>query len=96
MTLGESLKQLRVDYGMRQSDVSETSGLHLQYIRNLENDRLNPTIRTIEKYLFPFGMTIGDLYTRNLKDMSHMVEKLEKERDKVKTLLQEAQSLLEK
>ncbi|MBI3941254.1 MAG: helix-turn-helix transcriptional regulator [Acidobacteria bacterium] len=49
MSVGKKILQLRVQSGRTQRDVAQLTGLAVSYLSRLENDRLNPSLRTLTK-----------------------------------------------
>ena len=71
MTLGKRLKLIRKDNNYRLIDVHEGTGLSLPYISELENNKSNPSIKTMEALAIFYRMTVGDL----LADIDDMNDK---------------------
>jgi transcriptional regulator with XRE-family HTH domain len=57
IAFSSSLRKIRQSYGYTQSELAELSQLHISYISMLENGRRNPTLITIEKLAFAFGIS---------------------------------------
>lgn len=94
MKLGEKIKQLRIDAGLTQPDLSEKAAIEQSYLSKLENDKGAPSFEVISKIAAAFNidaMTLIDsLDTSYISDnLAHLPEvaiKLEerKERQKAK------------
>lgn len=51
MSLGENLRRLRIDKGLTQGDLSNSSGVGLGQISKLERNKADPTLSTIYKLM---------------------------------------------
>ncbi len=49
MTLGKKILELRLRSKKTQQQVSQSTGLAVSYLSRLENDRINPSVRTVSK-----------------------------------------------
>jgi len=49
MTIGKSLLRLRMEQGMTQGEVGARAGLATSYISRIENDRIQPTMGTLNR-----------------------------------------------
>ena len=49
MSIGLRMRELRVDAGLTQKDISERSGVAVSYLSRIENDRINPSVPTLHK-----------------------------------------------
>lgn len=59
---GKRLKVLRSRYELTQEQLGERSGLHYNYIGNIETGRQNPTLETLEKLAQAFDITMSELF----------------------------------
>ena len=70
MTLGELIKQYRVDHGLSQGDFAKLSGFSRGYVSMLENNK-NPqsglpialTLETMQKAALGMGISVNDLFS---------------------------------
>ena len=60
MTIGEAAKQARLRKGFSIQELSEKSGVTLNSIYRLENDRNIPLISTVELLADALGMSIDE------------------------------------
>lgn len=51
MALGANLRRLRRDKGMTQGDVSLATGIRLNQISKIEQDKVDPKLSTVEKLI---------------------------------------------
>lgn len=58
---GRHLAQLRHDAGLTQEEVAERSGLHANYIGDLERGERNPTLITLLAVAKAFGISVSEL-----------------------------------
>lgn len=59
--LGEKLKALRKSHGLSQQKLAAKAGFDYRYIGFLEQARINPTIKTLEKVARALGVHVCDL-----------------------------------
>ena len=48
MSVGKAIQRIRLDKGMTQRAVSERAGLAVSYVSRIENDRVQPTMKTMK------------------------------------------------
>ncbi len=60
-----TLRQLRQDTGITQLELSKRSGVCQCHISYIENDRREPTARTLEKLLSSMGHTLEVVANEN-------------------------------
>lgn len=58
---GRHLAQLRHEAGLTQEEVAERSGLHANYIGDLERGQRNPTLMTLLALAGALGISVGEL-----------------------------------
>jgi transcriptional regulator with XRE-family HTH domain len=61
MKLHERLRELRQERGLRLKDVSETAGISIPYLSDLERGRTNPSLETLQTLAAAYGLTVHDL-----------------------------------
>ena len=59
LTLGGQMKLMRIQSGISQAIVSERSGLSRTIISQIENDRANPSIGTLQRFAHACGATLS-------------------------------------
>lgn len=59
--LAKRLRNLRIDQGFSQLDVSKATGLSLANVAQTENGRTKPNVDTIARYIALYGVTFEDL-----------------------------------
>ena len=59
--LGEKLKALRKSHGLSQQKLAAKAGFDYRYVGFLEQARINPTIKTLEKVARALGVHLCDL-----------------------------------
>jgi transcriptional regulator with XRE-family HTH domain len=59
--LGVRIRQLRLERGWRQIDLAEETGIHENYVSDLEHGRKEVCLRTLQTIARAFGLTISDL-----------------------------------
>jgi len=61
MLLGDRIRELRNDKGDTLRKVSESTGLSVSYLSDIERGRTNPSLQTLETLARHFGITINDM-----------------------------------
>lgn len=59
--LGDRIRMLRVTRRWSQENLAAESGLHRNYIGNIERGEVNTGLTNINKLARAFGMTVGEL-----------------------------------
>ena len=59
--LGKRIRQLRNERGWRQIDLAEETGLHENYVSDLEQGRKEACLRTLQVLAKAFNLTVADL-----------------------------------
>lgn len=63
--LGKRLKELRVEKGYTQAELSELSGISIMHIGNIENARKEVGLRLLVKYCDALGITVDYILGRS-------------------------------
>ena len=61
MTLGQRLKQIRLDHKLNQGEVGKVANLSVPYLSDMENDKVNPSVDTIRKIAESYDIALSDL-----------------------------------
>lgn len=60
ITIGQATREMRKIVGMNQKDYAEkVLGIFHRVLLDIENDRGNPTLETLQKIAEPFGLKVG-------------------------------------
>lgn len=59
---GERIKHLRISVGMSQEELSFRSGLHRNYISDVERGRRNISLKALDKLAKGLGIALRDLF----------------------------------
>jgi XRE family aerobic/anaerobic benzoate catabolism transcriptional regulator len=59
--LGKRIRQLRNERGWRQIDLAEETGLHENFVSDLELGRKEACLRTLQVLAKAFDLTVADL-----------------------------------
>ncbi len=62
MSLGRKILQLRLDARKTQREISEVTGLAISYLSRLENGRINPSVRTLDKISEALGVQVSSFF----------------------------------
>lgn len=66
--LGASLKFFRLQNNITLENLSERSDLTPSYLSQMENNKVNPSFESIEKYCKGIGITLPELFTYKQND----------------------------
>ena len=61
VTLGRSLRAVRVERGMSQEELHMETGVHRNYIGGIERAERNPTVTTVAKLANALGVSVDSL-----------------------------------
>ena len=62
LNLGKRLREIRQARELTQRDLARRIGIDDYYISRLENDRVNPTLSTLQKVAEAFQIEVQDLF----------------------------------
>lgn len=62
MSVGKRIVQLRMQAGKSQREVSEETGIAVSYLSRLENNHINPSVRTLDKLARNLGVPVGTFF----------------------------------
>lgn len=62
MSVGRKIAQLRLKVGKTQQEISSHTGLAVSYLSRLENNRINPSVRTLGKLATALGVPISAFF----------------------------------
>ncbi|HAD81756.1 MAG: hypothetical protein A2509_10740 [Candidatus Edwardsbacteria bacterium RIFOXYD12_FULL_50_11] len=63
--VGDKVRKLRKAQGLTQGQLGEKAGFDYRYIGFIEQARVNPTIKTLEKVANALKLTVPDLFPGN-------------------------------
>lgn len=83
--VGANVKKLRKAQGLSQEKLGERAGCDYRYIGFLEQARINPTLKTLEKVANALKMTVPELFPSNkeIEANKKAVPAKEVEREKI-------------
>lgn len=61
LSLGQVLKDIRTSTGLSQRDLAERIEVDQTYVSHLENDRRDPSVRTLRKIAHAFDVPVSTL-----------------------------------
>lgn len=61
MDIGERIKGFRKEKGLTQQELAKSTGLSRSYLSDVENNRKNPSIRTVESIAKKLNTTLCEL-----------------------------------
>ncbi|AIQ38562.1 XRE family transcriptional regulator [Paenibacillus sp. FSL R5-0345] len=60
--VGERIRRLRKDKGLSQEQLAELSGLHTNYVGQVERGEKNLTIETLQKVVVGLGVSLEEFF----------------------------------
>lgn len=69
--LAEKIRALRKAVPLRQDDLAAKAGVSLRVIKELEGGRGNPTLESLSLVLSVLGISFGELFVENSKNLVH-------------------------
>jgi transcriptional regulator with XRE-family HTH domain len=73
MELGRQLRAVRVAFGLSQRELAKRAGVTNGMISLIEQDRVSPSVGSLQKILAAFPMTIAEFFTRDLSTAETVV-----------------------
>jgi transcriptional regulator with XRE-family HTH domain len=61
MTLGKNIRNRRQDQGLNQSELAKMAKISVSYLSEIENERTNPSLKTLLKIAKALKVNISDL-----------------------------------
>ena len=62
--LGKAIRELRIERGWSQEDLSLRTGVHRNYIGGIERAERQPTVETVAKLADALDMSVAELLAR--------------------------------
>ena len=62
MTVGTSAQRIRTAAGLTQGDVGERANLATSYVSRIENGRVQPNVKTLQRLATALGVPVSDLF----------------------------------
>ena len=59
LTLAQTIKRMRKVLGKTQPEYARQAGVATEVLREIEQERGNPTLETLQKIAAPFGLTVN-------------------------------------
>lgn len=81
MKIGEKIKQRRILLGLTQEELANRCELTKGYISQLEHDKTDPSIQTLEIILDVLGLTLGDFFKDSKKQKIKFTEEEQLDKD---------------
>lgn len=69
MTLGQTIKALRLDEALDQRDMARRVGISQSQISRIEHDERRPSVTLLERIALVLGTTPNDILNRELQDL---------------------------
>jgi transcriptional regulator with XRE-family HTH domain len=73
MDVGRQLKSVRTAFGLSQRELAKRAGVTNGMISLIEQDRVSPSVGSLQKILSAFPMTMAEFFTRDMESQEHVV-----------------------
>lgn len=73
MEIGKKLKAVRTAFGLSQRELAKRAGVTNGMVSLIEQDRVSPSIGSLQKILAAFPMTMAEFFTRDLQREDRVV-----------------------
>jgi transcriptional regulator with XRE-family HTH domain len=71
--VGKQLKAVRTTFGMSQRELAKRAGVTNGMVSLIEQDRVSPSIGSLQKILGAFPMTMAEFFTRDMEGQERVV-----------------------
>jgi len=71
--VGKQLKAVRTAFGLSQRELAKRAGVTNGMISLIEQDRVSPSIGSLQKILVAFPMTMAEFFTRDMEGRENVV-----------------------
>ena len=71
--VGKQLKAVRTAFGLSQRELAKRAGVTNGMVSLIEQDRVSPSIGSLQKILGAFPMTMAEFFTRDMEGREHVV-----------------------
>ena len=61
MEIGTKLRACRKDFGFTLKQLSRTTGLSISFLSELERNKVSPSLRTLAKICFVYGISLSKM-----------------------------------
>ena len=73
MEVGRQLRSVRTAFGLSQRELAKRAGVTNGMISLIEQDRVSPSVGSLQKILAAFPMTMAEFFTRDLESEDKVV-----------------------
>jgi len=73
MDVGRRLRAVRMAFGLSQRELAKRAGVTNGMISLIEQDRVSPSVGSLQKILAAFPMTMAEFFTRDMETQETMV-----------------------
>src|SRR5210317_2261559 len=73
MEVGRQLRAVRTAFGLSQRELAKRAGVTNGMISLIEQDRVSPSVGSLQKILGAFPMTMAEFFTRDMKSQESVV-----------------------
>jgi transcriptional regulator with XRE-family HTH domain len=73
MDVGKQLRAVRTAFGLSQRELAKRAGVTNGMISLIEQDRVSPSVGSLQKVLSAFPMTMAEFFTRDLQRQDNVV-----------------------
>ena len=73
MNVGKQLRAVRTAFGLSQRELAKRAGVTNGMISLIEQDRVSPSVGSLQKVLSAFPMTMAEFFTRDMEGREEVV-----------------------
>jgi transcriptional regulator with XRE-family HTH domain len=77
MNVGKQLRAVRTAFGLSQRELAKRAGVTNGMISLIEQDRVSPSVGSLQKVLSAFPMTMAEFFTRDMEGREEVVFRAE-------------------
>jgi len=67
LEVGKQLRAVRTAFGLSQRELAKRAGVTNGMVSLIEQDRVSPSVGSLQKILAAFPMTMAEFFTRNME-----------------------------
>ncbi len=73
LEVGQQLRSVRTAFGLSQRELAKRAGVTNGMVSLIEQDRVSPSVGSLQKILSAFPMTMAEFFTRDMQDREDVV-----------------------
>ncbi len=73
LEVGKQLRSVRTEFGLSQRELAKRAGVSNGMVSLIEQDRVSPSVGSLQKILSAFPMTMAEFFTRDMQGRENFV-----------------------